>query len=267
MLFKNVVSLAAFVALQYCPPANAQQVKFDQRLIAHRGGVVNEELGEHSLAGLQAAIDRGYWMVEIDVRETKDGLPIVHHDRDFQRYYNRPQSVAEMTWEEIRHLRSTAGDHRPLLLSEFAAACRGKMKVMIEIKGPTHDEKYYKVLEHILRENDLLDGAYMIGIPEAKQFFRGKLRTSVQRDDFDKALAAGEEVASLYFLFQGARHLDEKTIEIARKSGIPIVAAINRHHYRGEDSRQRAYDDIQRMKDLGIEMFQIDSVYDRWFVK
>ena len=259
---------AVTIALTFfCLLAVGQQADTAYRLIAHRGGVVDELHIEHSLSGLQAAIERGYWMVEIDVRATKDGLPVMHHDRDFRRYYKHPQNVADMTWEEIKHLRSIPGDHRPLLLSEFAAACRGKMNVMIEMKGPSHGVQYYKSVELILRENNLLDKAYMIGISEAKDYFRGKVRTSVQREGLEKATVVGEDVANLYFLFTGARYLDKETVSLARKSGIPIVAAINRHHYQDSNAMQDAQTDILRMEELGVRMFQIDSIYDRWLLK
>lgn len=257
----------ALAVLQGAPLAIAQQANLAFRLIAHRGGVVDSQRIEHSLAGLQMAIDRGYWMVEIDVRETKDGLPVVHHDRDFRRYFDHPQNVAEMTWDEIRRLRSSPGNHRPLLLSEFAAACCGKMRVMLEMKGPSHDTPYYESVERILRENDLLGDAYMIGIPEAKVYFQGKVRTSMQHERLERAIAAGEDVASLYFLFEGARYLEKKTITIARAANVPIVAALNKHHYRGDESMQRALADVHQMKKLGVRSFQIDSVYDRWFIE
>ena len=243
----------------------AQQLSFEYHLIAHRGGVVDKHLIEHSLAGLNSAMDRGYWMVEVDVRKTKDGLPIVLHDRDFRRYFNHPQNVADMTWDQIKQLRSSPGNCRPLLLTEFATACRGKMRLMVEIKGPAHRAEFYELIEQILRQNNLLDEAMMIGIPEAKEYFRGKLRTSVQRDELVSAVEAGEDVESLYFLFDGARFLDADTIEYARVAGVPIVAAINKHHYLGGNSIPKAESDSRRMIDLKVQIFQIDSIYQHLF--
>ncbi|MEO2049884.1 MAG: glycerophosphodiester phosphodiesterase family protein [Pirellulales bacterium] len=263
MLLNFMVTVG--VTLCCCLMVSAQQPNLEYRLIAHRGGVVNEHLIEHSLAGLQEAIVLGYWMVEIDVRETKDGLPVVHHDRDFRRYFNHSQDVADMTWDQIKLLRSSPGNHWPLLLSEFAAACRGKMRLMVEIKGPSHNAKFYKSVERILRENNLLDEAIMIGIPEAKAYFRGKLRTSVQRDGLVSAVEAGEDVESFHFLFRGARYLEEETIEYARTVGVPIVAAVNKHHYQGENSMQSAKADIRRMIELKVRTFQIDSNYEHLF--
>src|SRR5690242_14371906 len=95
-------------------------------LIAHRGGIVDDHRIENNLPGIEEAIRRGYWMLEVDLRESKDGRVVVHHDPDFQRYYGDPRRVAEMTWNEIKSLRSTPGELRPLEFAEYAAACRGK---------------------------------------------------------------------------------------------------------------------------------------------
>jgi glycerophosphoryl diester phosphodiesterase len=263
MLLKLIVLFD--VALCCCPMASAQQPNLECHLIAHRGGVVDKHLIEHSLAGLNSAIDRGYWMVEVDVRKTKDGLPIVQHDGDFRRYFNHPVDVSDMTWDQIKLLRSSLGNCRPLLLNEFAAACRGKIRLMVEIKGPSHNAKFYELIEQILRENNLLDEAIMIGIPEAKAYFRGKLRTSVQRNGLISAVEAGEDVESLYFLFHGARHLEEETIEYARAAGVPIVAAFNKHHYQGENAMPSAEAESRRMIELKVRTFQIDSIYEHLF--
>jgi hypothetical protein len=48
------------------------------RLIAHRGGIVDESHAENSPGSIEAAIKRGYWMLEVDIRRTRDGEPILH---------------------------------------------------------------------------------------------------------------------------------------------------------------------------------------------
>ncbi len=259
--------LAAMSSLALFLPVAGEELDSDIRLIAHRGGIVDENHIEHSFDGLRAAIDRGYWMVEVDVRETKDGFPIVHHDTNFSRYYGDPRQVAELTWSQIRQLRATPGNERPLLLDEFLEVCQGKIRLMLEMKGPSHDLVYYESVEKILREKGLLQEAFMIGISEAKGYYKGKLRISLQREGLRKAIAADEDVSELYFLFDGSKKIDAETIRLAREADVPIVAAINRHHYRGDDAMPQAHSDIARMQRLGIRTFQIDSIYDRWFLK
>src|SRR5688572_16882286 len=54
----------------------------DYKLIAHRGGVVEDKNPENSPSAIEEAISRGYWMIEVDIRETKDGIAIAQHDPD-----------------------------------------------------------------------------------------------------------------------------------------------------------------------------------------
>jgi glycerophosphoryl diester phosphodiesterase len=75
----------------------------DVRRIAHRGGVVSEQLAENSPSSLEEAIKRGFWMIEVDVRESKDGKLVVHHDPDFKRYYGVERNVADLSWAEIEN--------------------------------------------------------------------------------------------------------------------------------------------------------------------
>jgi glycerophosphoryl diester phosphodiesterase len=49
-------------------------------VIAHRGGVVGPGTPECSLAAIRLAAEQGYDMVEFDVQETADGVPVVFHD-------------------------------------------------------------------------------------------------------------------------------------------------------------------------------------------
>ena len=49
-------------------------------LIAHRGGVVDEERSQNSFKALEEAIRRGYSHVEIDARITADGHVVCFHN-------------------------------------------------------------------------------------------------------------------------------------------------------------------------------------------
>lgn len=48
-------------------------------LIAHRGGVIAPDAPENSLAAIRLASQRGYDMVELDVVEAKDHVPMLFH--------------------------------------------------------------------------------------------------------------------------------------------------------------------------------------------
>ncbi len=232
------------------------------KLIAHRGGVVDAEHIENNLPGIEEAVRRGYWMLEVDIRESKDGRAVVHHDVDFVRFYGDSRQVADMTWDEIKQLRSKIGDLRPLEFSEYAAACKGKIRLMLDTKGSEHDEAYFAAMLDVLEKNDLLESAYVIGSDQSRDVFLDKAKIGTNLEKLKAAVARGEDVGSRYFLFAHAAPIDADTVEYCREHGVTVVPSINTFHYPAKEHMQRAAEDIQRLKDLGITHFQIDSVYE-----
>ena len=68
-------------------------------IVAHRGSSAHAP--ENTLAAFQMALDAGTEGVEFDVRLTKDGVPVVIHDRDLRRTGKRTEKVSELTSEEL----------------------------------------------------------------------------------------------------------------------------------------------------------------------
>jgi len=233
------------------------------KLIAHRGGVVDDHHPENSASAAQEAIRRGYWMLEMDLQESKDGHLLVHHD-DFEKSFGVRKVPREMTWAEISKLRAVEDGSRPLEFHEYAALCKGKVQLMIDTKGPSHPRSFYESAERTLRDNGLLEGAYFIGTSEARAYFKGKSRISVDREELQQKVDAGEETSRLYFLFEHGTTLDEKGLALAKRAGIPAVVSINDFHYKGRDHMQGAHADIVRLRRAGLTCFQIDSTYDIW---
>ncbi len=234
------------------------------KLIAHRGGVVDERLPENSSGALHEAIRRGYWMVEVDIRASRDARLVVHHDANFERFYNDPRTVAETDWSQIRRLRSTPGGYRPLLFEEFAALCRGKMRLMMDTKDARLPAAMLNSMEASLRKNDLLDSALFIGSEQSRKRFRGLAPISANRQELRAAMARGE--AKDYFLFEHGRTLDAEGLALAARAGVPAVVSINIFHYAGLDHMVAAKADVERLRALGMTYFQIDSVYDPWLL-
>lgn len=233
------------------------------RLIAHRGGVVDRQRPENSESAAREAIRRGYWMLEMDLQESKDGHLVVHHDDDFVKSYGVHKKPGELTWNEIGQFRAVEDGSRPLEFREYAAICRGKVQLMIDTKEPSHPRAFYESLERTLRENGLLEGAYFIGTEEARAWFRGKARISVDTREVRKLVDSDQETSKFYFLFEHAAQLDESAMALSSKAGIPAVVSINDFHYTGDHMKQ-AHADIDRLFHAGLRYFQIDSAYDIW---
>ena len=251
----NPVNATEFETKEY-DNANKNRV----HLIAHRGGIVDEGRIENNIPAIEEAIERGYAMLEVDIRESKDGQLVVHDDANFRRFYNDPRKVADLTWDEIKQLRSEPGGLRPLLFEEFAKVCRGKIRLMLDTKGPEHSDEFFAQMERILMENGLLSSALVIGTEQSQKFLRGKAKTSVNRRELEAAIQAGDDVVESVFLFERGNMTDE-TVKLAQKHGVLVVPSVNTFHYQS-DHLSCARADIERLKELGVTHFQIDSVYE-----
>lgn len=235
--------------------------------IAHRGGVVDARYSENSPASLEAAVRHGYWMIESDIRETKDGHPITQHDPDFQRFYGNPRTVSAMTLAEVQKLRANPGRTAPMTFAELARACKGRLRIMLDVKEPEHAAPFYEEIERELRRAGLLDSTYVIGLDSAKRHLQGKARVSVDSAKLKEAVARKEDVGKLYFLFEWGKTLTKEQVEFARAHEVPVVPSINTFHY-GDDlpaSIAAGAADVKRLRGWGVTEFQIDSVYEPAF--
>lgn len=213
-------------------------------LIAHRGGIVDERYAENSPAAVEAAIVRGYWMVEVDIRVSKDGKLVIQHDSDFKRFYNDPRLVRDLTWAQIAQLKSTPGGTRPMQFAELAKLCKGRMRLMLDTKEGPYPPGFFATMLDELQKNDLLDSALVIGTEEARKWFLGKAKVGADRKTIREAETRGEPVAQQYFLFEHGNELDLATTRWAQSKKILIVPSVNLFHYANEDPMKGAERDI-----------------------
>jgi glycerophosphoryl diester phosphodiesterase len=71
-------------------------------IIAHRGA--SALAPENTFAAFQKAIDAGADGIELDVRLSKDGVPVVFHDSTLKRLAKIERSVAEFTAAELNKI-------------------------------------------------------------------------------------------------------------------------------------------------------------------
>src|SRR3989338_4007474 len=72
------------------------------KVIGHRGAKAYAP--ENTLASIHAAADLGIEWVEIDVKLTKDGVPVIFHDEELNRCTNGSGLVAETDFKTIGEL-------------------------------------------------------------------------------------------------------------------------------------------------------------------
>ena len=102
--------------------------------IAHRGEPV--EHVENTLEAIEAAVAAGADMVEIDVRLTADGVPVLLHDADLLRIWGRPQSMSDVDLGELRNLGPVCGPRIPTLAAAADLARQSGVELMVDLPDP-----------------------------------------------------------------------------------------------------------------------------------
>lgn len=100
-------------------------------LIAHRGGT--DKYPELSLDAAKHSLEAGADYVEMDIRFTKDGHPVISHDKDALKLFGNPADIASLTLEEFRALSYVEDPARhPLTLDELLKS--GVSPILFHIK-------------------------------------------------------------------------------------------------------------------------------------
>ena len=89
------------------------------KLFAHRG-ISNEIAPENSIAAFKNAADNGYG-IELDVRLTRDSVPVVFHDRTLLRLCGDKRKISEVTTKELENLSLLGTSEGIPLLSEVVS--------------------------------------------------------------------------------------------------------------------------------------------------
>lgn len=129
---------------------NLKDSKSDQiMVIAHRGDWRNAP--ENSLQAIQNSIEMGVDMVEIDIRETKDGQLVLMHDSSLNRTTNGKGAVKDWTLESLKTLNLVDGSgsvtaHKIPTLEEVLLLSKDKILINLD-KSYNQFDKCYEIIK------------------------------------------------------------------------------------------------------------------------
>lgn len=98
------------------------------RIVSHRGAHDKAHL-ENTFEAFDQALDLGLWGVELDIRWTKDLVPVVHHDACCNRVFKKDIMIGEINFADLREAIPAIPS-----LEEVAHRYGRKIHLMIEIK-------------------------------------------------------------------------------------------------------------------------------------
>jgi glycerophosphoryl diester phosphodiesterase len=120
--------------------------------VAHRGDPYR--VRENTIASLRSALGRGADAVEVDVRLTRDGVPVLLHDGTLKRLWEHDRPLLSLSADEVRGL---TGGRVPTLADALAAT--GGHRVMLDLPG-TPDVRAARRIVDTVRECRAGDRVY-----------------------------------------------------------------------------------------------------------
>ena len=178
------------------------------RLFAHRG--CSARFPENTLPAFADAVAAGVPYLELDVRTTRDGEVVVHHDETLERLCGDPRAVSALPLEELRGLDAgftfSADGGRshpfrgrgvtvPTLAEVLAAFPQARCNIEIKQAEPPMEEATLAVIRAAGREGSVLLAAEQDAIMDRLRPLCGEIPTS---------LSFGEAAAFFAWL-QGGR--------------------------------------------------------------
>jgi glycerophosphoryl diester phosphodiesterase len=149
-------------------------------VFAHRGGAGLAP--ENTMAAFDRAVALGADGLELDVRLSRDGVVVVHHDRTLERTTPLRGPVAE------RHAAELAAAHVPAL-ADVLGAFRD-VRVIVEMK--VNDRAFAHAVVDVLRRADAIDrvclGAFGRRVLREARAIEPSIATSAAREEVRWAL-------------------------------------------------------------------------------
>ncbi|MFC4068012.1 glycerophosphodiester phosphodiesterase [Actinoplanes subglobosus] len=173
--------------------------------VAHRG--YSTVAPENTLPAFAAAVRAGATVVEFDVRVTRDGVPVVIHDRTVDRTTDGHGRVWDLTYDEVAALDAGSwfgagfsGLRVPSLAETLDLLAPAAVDLLVEIKPPATLDEVKSVIA-LLAERDLLGRAVL---------------QSFDADVVRKVRDVAPEVRRGLLLFR----FDAETVELSRELGV-----------------------------------------------
>jgi glycerophosphoryl diester phosphodiesterase len=137
-------------------------------VIAHRGA--SAAAPENTLAAFRLAAEEGTDFVELDVQESADGEVLVVHDSDLMKVGGSPVKIWETSAAELRavdvgsHAGPQFAGERVPTLAEALAVCKGRCRVVVELKSYGHDQKLVERVASIVEAAGMVNDCVFMSL-------------------------------------------------------------------------------------------------------
>lgn len=192
-------------------------------ITAHRGSSMKAP--ENTIPAIEQAIRDGADYVEIDVRQTKDGVPVLLHDRDLRRIAGVPRPIWEMTLKEVRDI-DAGGWFDPEYsgvgiptLQEAVDALQGRAKLYLEIKPSPQTPGLTSSALEVVRQEEMVEDTILAALEQEVLAEAKRLEPDLRTSLFIHTALGTPDLRLLDVLALRAAIAEEASVRQARRQG------------------------------------------------
>jgi glycerophosphoryl diester phosphodiesterase len=192
-------------------------------VIAHRGA--SAAAPENSLAAFRLAVEQRADFVELDVQESADGEVVVAHDTDLMKLAGFAGKIWETDAATLRSIDIGSGKdprfsaERVPTLAEALAVCKGRSRVVVELKSYGHNQRLEERVAGIVEAAGMQDECIFMSLDHEMVRKMKRLRPS-WRSGILVATARGDLTSlGADFLAVEARMATPRFVRRAHRAG------------------------------------------------
>lgn len=212
-------------------------------IVGHRGARALEP--ENTLRALRRGMACAD-LVEVDLRLTRDGIPVAIHDATVDRTTDGTGSVKDYTIEELTKFDAGAGERIPTL-REVLDLLRGEAGLIVEIKEPGTEAIIVSAIMDRMQERLFLVSFYPESVAMAKRLLPGAQAGLIYSGETDDPVELARAVDADVVLPRWDR-VSRETVERAHSAGLLVVPWV-----------LNAEDEFGEAVRLGVDGFATDD--------
>lgn len=249
-----ILLISSFCAFSQTGKAVLPAAKNKLVVIAHRGD--HTKVPENTIEAFKNAIKSGADYVEVDLRTSKDGFLIIHHDATVDRMTDGTGNVKDLSWQQLSNLTVTdkqATNKKKYsipLFKDVLSACKGEINIYLDFKDADVEKTWQEVKDAGMEKQVAV---YVNSIPQYKEW--RKITPAVPL-----IISAISEVKNkdelAFFLGQGSIEVLDN---ITEKEMIATANDNNVAVWLDAQSNDENADNWKKLVELGVQGIQTDN--------
>lgn len=225
--------LAGLACLASTAPASPPR---QVAVVAHRG--LSDGMPENTLAAFRHAVDRGFEIIELDVRATRDGHLVILHDVTLDRTTDCSGLLADLSFARIKSCDagwpSHPGEHIPTLDEALDFARDRPVRLLLDIKPGTPIPLVLKAVRDRHAEAKVILGLRQIDDVARARTASPAVKILAFMSNLSDARAFATAGATILRLWSEWVETDPETVGLTRSLGTQVWIMVGRKLPKGD---------------------------------